>query len=102
MRSEPRTKHPGGRPRVDIKPEQVSQLRRQGASWRQVAKALEIGTATAMRLVGSSDEARPNTQHRRPKNSHVMEMNRVMRKSVNEITNTPQMRVSNQTARLLH
>jgi hypothetical protein len=40
-----------GRPRVRIKPEQVSQLRSQGASWRQIAKALGIGTATAMRLV---------------------------------------------------
>jgi len=60
-------KHPVGRPRVCIKPEQVSQLRRQGASWRQIAKALGIGTATAMRLVRSSDEARPNTQHVSPK-----------------------------------
>jgi hypothetical protein len=44
-------KHPVGRMRVSIKPDQVSQLRSQGASWRQIAKALGIGTATAMRLV---------------------------------------------------
>jgi hypothetical protein len=44
-------KNPVGRPRVAIKPEQVSQLRSQGASWRQIAKALGMGTATAMRLV---------------------------------------------------
>ena len=56
-----------GRPRVDIKPEQVSHLRSQGASWRQIAKALGIGTATAMRLIRSRDKARPNTQHMGPK-----------------------------------
>jgi transposase len=56
-------KHPVGRPQGAIKPEQVSQLRSQGASWRQIAKALGIGTATAMRLIRSCDEARPNTQH---------------------------------------
>jgi hypothetical protein len=56
-------KHPVGRPRVNIKPEQVSQLRSQGASWRQIAKALGIGTATAMRVVSLSDEDPPNTQH---------------------------------------
>ena len=39
-----------GRPRVSVKPEQVRQLKNQGASWRQIAKALGIGTATAMRL----------------------------------------------------
>jgi hypothetical protein len=51
----------------ESKPEQVSQLRNQGSSWRQIAKALGIGTATAMRLIRLSDEARPNTQHVRPK-----------------------------------
>ena len=56
-------KHPAGRPRVAIKQEQVSQLRSQGASWRQTAKALGIGTETAMRLIRSSDEACSNTQH---------------------------------------
>jgi transposase len=56
-------KHPVGRPRVGVKPEQVSHMRGQGASWRQIAKALGIGTATAMRLIRSRDEARPNTQH---------------------------------------
>jgi transposase len=60
-------KHPVGRPRVRINPEQVSQLRSQGSSWRQIAKTLGIGTATAMRLIRSRDEARPNTQHMSPK-----------------------------------
>jgi DNA invertase Pin-like site-specific DNA recombinase len=44
------TKNPVGRPRVSVTPEQVRRLRSQGASWRQTAKALGIGTATAMRL----------------------------------------------------
>ena len=60
-------KHPVGRPRVRINPEQVSQLRNQGSSWRQIAKTLGIGTTTAMRLIRSRDEARPNTQHMSPK-----------------------------------
>jgi hypothetical protein len=60
-------KHPVGRPRVSIKPEQVRHLRSKGASWRQISKALGIGTATAMRLVKPSDEARPYTHHVSPK-----------------------------------
>ena len=49
--SETGTKNPVGRPRVTVTSEQVRQLRSQGASWRQTAKALRIGTATAMRLL---------------------------------------------------
>ena len=60
--SETSTKHPVGRPRVSIKPENVNQLRNQGATWRQIARALGIGTATAMRLSKSSDNACPNIQ----------------------------------------
>jgi transposase len=60
-------KHPVGRPRVSIKPEQVRNLRSEGASWRQISKALGIGTATAMRLIKSRDEAGPNTHHVSPK-----------------------------------
>ena len=61
------TKNPVGRPRVSITPEQVQQLRSQGASWRQTAKALGIGTATAMRLVLSGMmESRPNIQETSP------------------------------------
>ena len=60
-------KHPVGRPRATIKREQVIRLRIQGSSWRQIAKALGIGTATAMRLIRLSDEARPYTQNLRPK-----------------------------------
>ena len=55
-------KHPGGRPRVSIKPQQVSQLRSQGASWREIAKTLGIGTATAMRLFRLNEESRHNIQ----------------------------------------
>ena len=47
-------KQPVGRPRVRIKPDQVQDLRCQGASWRKIAKIFRIGTATAMRLLQSS------------------------------------------------
>jgi hypothetical protein len=52
-----------GRPRASVTPEQVNQLRSQGASWRRIAKALGIGTATAMRLYKSCDGGRPSIQH---------------------------------------
>ena len=55
-------KNRGGRPRVTATPEQVHQLIGQGMSWRRTAKALGIGTATAMRLLRSLDRTRPNTQ----------------------------------------
>ena len=58
-------KLPVGRPRVGIQAEQVSQLHSQGASWREIAKALGIGTATAMRLFRLK-EARPNIQQVSP------------------------------------
>ena len=60
--SETAVKNRGGRPRVTAKPEQVHQLISQGISWRRTAKALGIGTATAMRLLRSIDGTRPNTQ----------------------------------------
>ena len=60
-------KHRGGRPRVTAEPEQVHQLRSQGTSWRRTAKALGIGTATAMRLIRSIDGTRPDTQDVSPK-----------------------------------
>jgi len=63
------TKKSVGRPRVTVTPQQVWQLRSQGASWRQTAKALRIGTATAMRLVLSMIESRPNIQETSPKTS---------------------------------
>jgi hypothetical protein len=44
------TKRPVGRPRVGATPEQVLEAWSQWHSWRQTAKALGIGTATAMRL----------------------------------------------------
>jgi DNA invertase Pin-like site-specific DNA recombinase len=40
----------GGRPKCDVRGADVMRLRDQGASWRQIAKAFNIGTATAMRL----------------------------------------------------
>ena len=47
-------KHAGGRPRVKVTPAQVKQLREGAKSWRQIARALGIGTATAMRLYEAS------------------------------------------------
>ena len=65
--SEAAVKNRGGRPRVTIKPEQIHHLRIQGASWRRIAKALGIGTATAMRLFRSIAVIRPNIQDVGPK-----------------------------------
>lgn len=56
-------KHPGGRPRVPVEPEQVGRLRYQQLSWRRIAKALGIGTATAMRLYDASRQARKASQN---------------------------------------
>lgn len=67
MQSGAGTKPRAGRPRVCVNPEDVNRMRSHGASWRQIAKALGIGTATAMRLVRFNDEARPNTQDMGPK-----------------------------------
>jgi hypothetical protein len=64
--SETPAKQPVGRPRVQITPRQVQQLRSRGASWRQIAKALRIGTATAMRLFRTNDGVRPNIQEMSP------------------------------------
>ena len=47
----PTTRRRVGRPRVTVTAEQVKELRKQGMSWRPLAKALGIGTATAMRLL---------------------------------------------------
>ena len=49
-------KHPVGRPRVCAAPQQVRTLRSRGLSWRQIARTLRIGTATAMRLFRSTSE----------------------------------------------
>jgi len=43
-------KHPGGRPHVGVEPSRVQRLREDGWSWRSIARAPGIGTATAMRL----------------------------------------------------
>jgi DNA invertase Pin-like site-specific DNA recombinase len=56
MQSETGTKNPVGRPRVSVTPEQVRQLRSQGASWRRIAKILRIGATTARRLFKCVEE----------------------------------------------
>jgi hypothetical protein len=40
----------GGRPKCEIEARQVRVLRGEGRRWRQVARELGIGIATAMRL----------------------------------------------------
>ena len=56
-----------GGPRVCAKPEDVNELRCQGASWRAIGKALQIGTATAMRLSQLCDSTSPDIQLTSPK-----------------------------------
>ena len=60
------TKNPVGRPPTRVTPEQVWKKWSEGESWRQIAKALGIGTATAMRLLDrffqATAESRPNIQ----------------------------------------
>jgi len=51
--------NPVVRPPVHITPEQVRELKDRGASWREIAKTLGIGTATAMRPFRSIDGAVP-------------------------------------------
>lgn len=63
MSFETMTKRPVGRPRVKTAPERVWQLRRQGVSWRQIAKLLRIGSATAMRLLRSIDAGPPDIRN---------------------------------------
>jgi hypothetical protein len=60
-----------GRPRVCAKPEDVNELRCQGASWREIGKALQIGTATAMRLSKLCDSTGPDIQQTSPKTIKV-------------------------------
>ena len=43
--------------------EEVRRLRGQGTSWRQIARKLGIGTATAMRLFRSITRERPNIEN---------------------------------------
>lgn len=59
-------KRPAGRPRVRVTPVQVLHLWSQGVSWRQIAKTLKIGTATAMRLFRLNAGGRPDIQRMRP------------------------------------
>jgi len=56
----------GGRPPAQVQPEQVKQLRVQRLSWRQIAKVLGIGTATAMRLhKGTQEGGKPSQNSRK-------------------------------------
>jgi hypothetical protein len=64
--SEIAAKRPVGRPRVRTTPQQVRHLRSRGVSWRQIAKALGIGTATAMRLFRTNSGPCPNIQEMSP------------------------------------
>jgi DNA invertase Pin-like site-specific DNA recombinase len=48
------SKHPGGRPRVAARSIDVKRLREGGGSWRQIARVLGIGTATAIRLYNAA------------------------------------------------
>ena len=63
-------KNPVGRPRTRVTPAQVWQRWSRGDSWRQIGKALGIGTATAMRLLNqflqATIESRPNIQETSP------------------------------------
>ena len=61
------TKRRVGRPSVTINPEQVDEMKRQGLSWRRIARVLGIGTATAMRLLRSIERAGLNVQNTPPK-----------------------------------
>jgi hypothetical protein len=63
-----------GRPKVDIIPEQVGQLRGQGASWREISKALRIGTATAMRLFKSISGGDRNNNEMPPRTPEPIEL----------------------------
>jgi hypothetical protein len=64
------TKNPVGCPRTRLTPEQVGQRSSRADSWRQIGKALGIGTATAMRLLNqflqAMIESRSNFQETHP------------------------------------
>jgi hypothetical protein len=62
-----------GRPRVNINPEEVGQLRGQGVSWRKIAKALKIGTTTAMRLFKSISGGDRNNNDMPPRTPEPIE-----------------------------
>lgn len=50
----------GGRPRLQIDGTDVLSRRDKGQSWRQIAKELKIGTATAMRLYSLHTVPKPS------------------------------------------
>ncbi len=54
--------NPPGRPRCTVNPEEVTQLRATGQSWRAIARKLKIGTATAIRLCNSVPKTSQNPE----------------------------------------
>lgn len=56
-----------GRPRCAVPPAEVLRLRSQALSWRQIAKALKIGTATAMRLSKQDTVPNPSQKEAAPR-----------------------------------
>src|ERR1035441_5842837 len=61
---QPRVGRKVGRPRVGASPEDVRGLREhQRMSWRQIAAALKIGTATAIRLYATDSEGAEASQN---------------------------------------
>jgi len=52
-----------GRPRCRVDGQQVRDLRGQKKSWRQIARVLHIGTATAMRAYNASPGAPEASQN---------------------------------------
>ena len=54
-------RHPGGRPRVKVDPEEVKRLRAKGMSWRRIGQTLGIGASTALALFRDA-ELRPGAE----------------------------------------
>ena len=57
--------HPGGRPRSNVSPEQVQQLRAAGLSLRQIARQLRLGYGTVHRVT-QMQESQPGAIQNSP------------------------------------
>ena len=66
-------KHPGGRPRVQVDPQEIIRQHEQGASWREIGKPLGIGPATAIRLFKASQGLCSKTHDKRSKTPEEVE-----------------------------
>jgi len=62
---EPGPRHPGGRPRSNVSPEQVQQLRAAGLSLRQIARQLRLGYGTVHRVT-QMQESQPGAIQNSP------------------------------------